>query len=149
MDTSKCQARQTSDQMTCSCDNVWDMNDPEPPACRKAVVVDQVRTTPVSAAPAVQREPVYLYRRRGLHDFVTCDRERYAELSAKPHLFETKVLYTAPQPAKQQPAPDVAGLVEALEALLAVRVVEADASYGLAYAKAEQALAAHRKQGGE
>lgn len=31
-----CQARQTSDQMTCSCGNVWDMNDPEPPACRTA-----------------------------------------------------------------------------------------------------------------
>src|SRR5690606_25765795 len=117
------------------------------------------------AAPAVQGEPVYLYRRRGLHDFVTCNHDRYAELSVKPHLFETKVLYTAPQPAgaalppeitremlgmiidevfgggiedasviediyrviarsatmqpaEQQPAPDVAGLVEALESLL-------------------------------
>lgn len=36
-------------------------------------------------------------------------------------------------------------LAEALETLLEVRVVEADVSYGLAYAKAEHALAAHRK----
>lgn len=43
--------------------------------------------------------------------------------------------------------PDAAQLVEALEALLEVRVVEADASYGLACAKAEQALAAYRKGG--
>ena len=48
-----------------------------------------------------------------------------------------------------QPEPDVEALVEALGAMLAVRVVEADASYGMACAKAEQALAAHRKQGGE
>src|SRR5690606_20153205 len=41
-------------------------------------------------AHAVQGEPVYLYRRRGLHDFVTCNHDRYAELSVKPHLFETK-----------------------------------------------------------
>src|SRR5690606_20282203 len=44
-------------------------------------------------------------RRRGLHDFVTCNHDRYAELSVKPHLFETKVLYTAPQPA-EQPCPE-------------------------------------------
>src|SRR5690606_32514902 len=59
------------------------------------------------------------------------------------------VVHVPAQPAEQQPAPDVAGLVEALEARLAVRVVEADANYGLACAKAEQALAAHRKNGGE
>src|SRR5690606_13562390 len=57
----------------------------------------------VLAAPAVQGEPVYLYRRRDLHEFITCNHERYAKLSARPHLFETKVLYTAPQPAEQQP----------------------------------------------
>lgn len=34
VDEVPCQARQTSDQMTCSCGNVWDMNDPEPPTCR-------------------------------------------------------------------------------------------------------------------
>lgn len=36
VDEVPCQARQTSDQMTCSCGNVWDMNDPEPPTCRTA-----------------------------------------------------------------------------------------------------------------
>lgn len=34
VDEVPCQARQTSDQMTCSCGNVWDMNDPEPPTCQ-------------------------------------------------------------------------------------------------------------------
>ena len=29
----KCRAIQTSDQMTCECGNVWDMNDPYPPKC--------------------------------------------------------------------------------------------------------------------
>lgn len=38
-------------------------------------------------------------------------------------------------------------LVEALEAMLAVRVIEADVNYGLACVKAEQALAAYRKGG--
>lgn len=32
---SKCNAVQLSDQMTCSCGNVWDMNDPYPPECKK------------------------------------------------------------------------------------------------------------------
>ncbi|WP_157810499.1 hypothetical protein [Achromobacter ruhlandii] len=44
-------------------------------------------------------EPVYAYRRKGLDDFVTCDRERFDELSAKPHLFETRIFYAAPQQA--------------------------------------------------
>ena len=52
------------------------------------------------AAPAAQGEPVYLYRRLGLDDFVTCDFTRYTELSGKPNLFETKILYAAPQPAE-------------------------------------------------
>ena len=54
------------------------------------------------AAPDVQGEPVYLYRRLGLNDFVTCDFTRYTELSGKPNLFETKILYTAPQPAAKE-----------------------------------------------
>lgn len=29
-----CQAVQTSDQMTCPCGNVWDMNDEDPPHCK-------------------------------------------------------------------------------------------------------------------
>lgn len=29
-----CLARQHSDQMTCACGNAWDVNDPDPPACR-------------------------------------------------------------------------------------------------------------------
>src|SRR5690554_6098583 len=32
---SKCNAVQFSDQMSCSCGNVWDMNDPYPPECKK------------------------------------------------------------------------------------------------------------------
>lgn len=71
----------------------------------------------VERLSAVQGEPVYLYRRLGLDDFVTCDFTRYTELSVKPHLFETKVLYTAPQPAPEV-AMLVDELVEALEELV-------------------------------
>ena len=49
--------------------------------------------------PAV--EPVYAFRRKGLDDFCTCSKERFDELSNKPHLFETTASYVAPQP--QQP----------------------------------------------
>lgn len=31
----QCNAVQFSDQMSCDCGNVWDMNDPCPPPCRK------------------------------------------------------------------------------------------------------------------
>ena len=46
-----------------------------------------------------QAESVYAFRRKGLEDFCTCDEARYEELSNKPHLFETRVFYTAPQPS--------------------------------------------------
>ena len=46
-----------------------------------------------------QAESVYAFRRKGLDDFCTCDEARYEELSNKPHLFETRVFYTAPQPS--------------------------------------------------
>ena len=53
------------------------------------------------AAPATQQagERVYAFRRKGLADFCTCDEARYEELSNKPHLFETRIFYTAPQPS--------------------------------------------------
>ena len=57
----------------------------------------------LATAPDVQGEQVYLYRRLGLDDFITCDFARYTELSGKPHLFETRVLYTTPQPSFQLP----------------------------------------------
>lgn len=57
------------------------------------------RCLPLVFADAVTQtsEPVYAYRRKGLDDFVTCDRERFDELSAKPRLFETRIFYAAPQ----------------------------------------------------
>lgn len=36
-----CKARQHSDQMSCACGLAWDMNDPDPPECRKVVVAKQ------------------------------------------------------------------------------------------------------------
>ena len=52
-----------------------------------------------NAAPATQQagERVYAFRRKGLADFCTCDEARYEELSNKPHLFETRIFYTAPR----------------------------------------------------
>ena len=52
--------------------------------------------------PAVAGEPVFAFRRKGLDDFCTCTEERYAELSAKPNLFETRIFYTTPQPTHAQ-----------------------------------------------
>lgn len=49
------------------------------------------------ASTPMSEEPVYAYRRKGLDDFVTCDRERFDELSAKPRLFETRIFYAAPR----------------------------------------------------
>ena len=44
---------------------------------------------------------IYAFRRRGLDDFCTCSRERFEELSFKPHLFETTIFYTAQQQQTQ------------------------------------------------
>lgn len=59
-------------------------------------------------APATQQagERVYAFRRKGLDDFCTCTEKRYAELSAKPHLFETRIFYTAPQPVAREQLTD-------------------------------------------
>ena len=53
--------------------------------------------------PAHSGEPVYAFRRKGLDDFCTCTEKRYAELSDKPTLFETRIFYTAPQPVEREP----------------------------------------------
>ena len=52
---------------------------------------------PEPAAP----QPIYMFRRKGLDDFCTCTKSRYDELSRKPHLFETKIAYTAPVAVQQ------------------------------------------------
>ena len=59
-------------------------------------------------APSAQQagESVYAFRRKGLEDFCTCDEARYEELSNKPHLFETRVFYTAPQTSPTAQAAD-------------------------------------------
>ena len=59
-------------------------------------------------APAAQQagESVYAFRRKGLEDFCTCDEARYEELSNKPHLFETRAFYTAPQTSPTAQAAD-------------------------------------------
>lgn len=73
----------------------------------------------VQPAPATQQaeERVYAFRRKGLDDFCTCDEARYEELSNKPHLFETRIFYTAPQPSHGQ-AP--AGAAEEIDKALNV-----------------------------
>jgi len=45
-------------------------------------------------------EPVYAYRRRDIESFCTCDKDRFLELSEKPHLFETTIFYTHPAKTK-------------------------------------------------
>lgn len=60
-----------------------------------------------ATAPQQAVERVYAFRRKGLEDFCTCDEARYEELSNKPHLFETRVFYTAPQPSPTTQADSV------------------------------------------
>ena len=82
-------------------------------------------------APAAQQAGgrVYAFRRKGLLAFCTCDEARYEELSNKPHLFETRIFYTAPQPsytaqATAAPAGDwlwVNDLFEIIDAARAAR----------------------------
>ena len=50
---------------------------------------------------AKENDPVYAFRRKGLDDFCTCDKQRFDELSQKPNLFEVRVLYTLPPTASQ------------------------------------------------
>lgn len=65
-----------------------------------ALAAGQATAAPAQPAPATQQagERVYAFRRKGLADFCTCDEARYEELSNKPHLFETRIFYTAPSP---------------------------------------------------
>src|SRR5690554_5158481 len=53
------------------------------------------------------------------------------------------------QPAEHQPAPDVAGLVEALEQCITSMLDSGYRANALVIRAARSALAAHRKQGGE
>lgn len=47
----KCQATQHSDQMVCkTCDQAWDVNDPDPPACK---VGDAVKAIQLAASGAL------------------------------------------------------------------------------------------------
>jgi len=57
----------------------------------------------IAAVGASRGEAVYLYRRLGWHEFATCDRSRYVELSSH-RLFETRVLYTATPAAQRKEA---------------------------------------------
>ena len=105
-----------------------------------------------SQAPAVQREPVGEVRLEfGTQSYV------FAELYSKslPVLAPGTKLYAAPQPTEHPPAPDVAGLVEALERLVGDAERATHVEFGgtpwlkekmaeIDYARA--ALAAHRKQ---
>jgi hypothetical protein len=40
-----------------------------------------------------EKEPVYMFRRRGQRDWCSCDADRYAELGAKNTYFEVRILY--------------------------------------------------------
>ena len=42
--------------------------------------------------PSPKRNTIYLFRRRGQSNFITCDKERYIELAAMPEHFDTMKL---------------------------------------------------------
>ena len=54
----KCRAIQTSDQMTCECGNVWDINDPYPPKCTalREALASEAKEHPAQQEP-VQNNP--------------------------------------------------------------------------------------------
>ena len=70
----------------------------------------------LAAAPEVEQEPVGYVSPR-LLDALRSGKACGITMEGEPdaHNGVTIPLYTAPQPAEQQPAPDVAALVEALE----------------------------------
>ncbi|QKH34625.1 hypothetical protein FOC84_06530 [Achromobacter pestifer] len=90
----------------------WFIDWPEEPELGHYIAespADSGRNRPLVFADAspqqrtpVSEEPVYAYRRKGLDDFVTCTRERFDELSAKPRLFETRIFYAAPQASEAE-----------------------------------------------
>ena len=64
---------------------------------------------PVPSAEVAQQagECVYAFRRKGLANFCTCDEACYKKLLTRPHLFETRIFYTAPQPSPTTQADSV------------------------------------------
>lgn len=103
----------------------------------------------IAAAPAVQGEPVFMW-----HRGATDDESEVVDVDcACPCCVP---LYAAPQPAEQQPAPDVAALVESLETIRKAAThesihtgIQAGTALGYIAAICDVALAAHRGQGGE
>jgi len=47
--TKQCKARQYSDQMLCECGLAWDVNDPDPPECRKPPNAREVALEQIAA----------------------------------------------------------------------------------------------------
>lgn len=94
----------------------------------------------VRGTPATGGEPVYAFRRKGLDDFCTCDKERYEELSDKPNLFETCILYTSPQPVREPLTPgQVNGLLESA-GYWSGDTARADFINGIRYAEATHGI---------
>ena len=55
-------------------------------------LIEEIRAYLAAEEGKEENEPVYLFRRKGLDDFVTCSKERFDELSENA-LFETKIIY--------------------------------------------------------
>jgi len=98
-----------------------------------------------AVAPDVQVEPV-AYLRKDQLDHVQRMGPMLGEIADSPRADRVPV-YAAPQPAEQQPAPDVAGLVEALE--LASKTLTMACLEGEVTRRIDAALAPYRKGGDE
>jgi hypothetical protein len=72
---------------------IYDVNfDEHKPSGKRLISFAEALVTEI----AKQNEPVYAFRRKGLDDFCTCDKQRFDELSQKTTLFEVRVFYTIP-----------------------------------------------------
>ena len=54
------------------------------------------------AAPEIQQEPIYAFRRKGQDAFCTCTFERYLDCEASTHLFEVAMFYPLPPDAQAE-----------------------------------------------
>lgn len=103
----------------------------------------------VTVAPVVEQDPVAWRYRQLCDDSMGRGWETHymgREPSAGPDKKEVTPLYAAPQPVEQQPAPDVAALVEALDQCITSMLDSGYRTDAVVIRAARAALAAHRNR---
>jgi hypothetical protein len=63
-----------------------------------SALAEHIATTLLAGKVLCEKEPVYMFRRRGQKDWCSCNADRYAELGAKNTYFEVQILYAPASP---------------------------------------------------